>query len=235
MERDRARDSGWFIKSHTGTRAFTASGRLLGGTMNPDIDNTRMGFGASLLDPTNWVAGGMAGRLVRTAERQAADQLTSGTQRAVASEVRSTYLHVPGARYVDPSPIEAAMFESGVAQGVEHAMVERGTATAFHTGTRREVSYMTDQAITSTSHIHPTYKVAVPSSRDIRAFSEPVLQGNTVHRIVGDRFPHTRHVLQSMGRYPGPLRPIVYEVTTDQVRAALHDPSRITRLFVLRP
>jgi hypothetical protein len=103
-------EPGWSITSSYGGRAFTAYGQLLGKSTNPDFGQIyRVGFGASLLDPTNWAAGGLAGRLVGAAERQAAGELTAGAERTMAfSETRAVASEFTEAHSLAPLRAEAA-------------------------------------------------------------------------------------------------------------------------------
>ena len=86
-----------------------------------------------------------------------------------------------------------------------------------HSGNRLSVSIESGPGVSRTLHTHPTSKVALPSGGDIAAYR--TYPPNTVHEILGDKWPTTRSTLVEMGLPPGPLAPLKWRGRTGDIPA----------------
>lgn len=125
---------------------------------------------------------------------------------------------VPGQETRRATREESRMFSISVRERRErsHSTFDTGSSEQ-RVGTRLSVGIARGGDVTSTQHTHPSSKIALFSRRDIEAFAMGRFSPDTVHSVIGDRWPTARRVLVAEGFEPPPLSPVVTSIRQDML------------------
>jgi RHS repeat-associated protein len=214
---------------HLSTEIHNKYGRI---AFNPE-NNLPWDWAINMKGYNDWVATSVVARaLVEAGTGTAlfAAQLRAGSSfvalnNARASDAEFTFYRPQGV-HVKPTTSEIDLFRRSVRERKEYSrsFFDSGRSVT-HRGDRLSVSL--EPGASRTLHTHPTSKVALPSGGDIAAYRR--YPPNTVHEILGDKWPTTRSTLAEMKLAPPPLDPIKWRGRTGDIPRGPLNPVTVSR------
>jgi hypothetical protein len=112
---------------------------------------------------------------------------------------------VKGQQTVNASREETLLFLRSMLEKREYIRVNVDGTIVIYAGDTRSVTPPKGPNVSETLHTHPNEKIAMFSLGDLITMMEGKYSPNTVHSVLGEKWPQTRSVLEAAGAEPPPL------------------------------